>query len=41
MAGRTEAKAQGRRFRLASPRAWTMVLGTLAVLSFAASSTAR
>ncbi len=36
MAGHTETKAQRRRFRLGSPRAWSTALGALAVLSFAA-----
>ena len=37
MAERTAAlDAAGRRFRWGSPRAWTWVLGVLAVLSFAA-----
>lgn len=36
MAGRTETKAQARRFRLGSAKAWTTALGALAVLSFAA-----
>jgi hypothetical protein len=36
MAERPETKAQGRRFRLGSAKAWTTALGTLAALSFAA-----
>jgi hypothetical protein len=36
VAGRTEPKAPGRRLRLGSPGAWTVALGILAAVSFAA-----